>query len=69
MFDLFVSLGWYCAMASSLQSHGLREISGPFDWCQTHLEGVIHFLETEFEDFFARENCEFVTRKDDKVFY
>ena len=69
MFDLFVSLGWYCATASSLQSHGLRDISGPFDWCQTHLEGVIHFLETEFEDFLARENCEFVARKDDKVFY
>lgn len=70
MFDLFISLGWYCATASSLQSNGLRDISGPFDWIQTHLDGVIHFLDTEFQDFLTRENCEFVDRgEDDKVIY
>lgn len=58
MFDSFISLGWYCGTASAMSRHGLRKMSSPFDWCFSDLYGVIHFLETDFDDFMAEENIQ-----------
>jgi hypothetical protein len=47
----FVSLGCFCAIARALQSIGLKKWSYPFDWTRSPLEGIIHCLDTDFEDF------------------
>ena len=51
MYEHIVSLGWYCGVAASMSRYGFREMSGPFDWMFSDFEGVLHFLETSFEDF------------------
>ena len=55
-FVSFVSLGWYCGVAASMEKYGLRSFSSPFDWSFSDFKGVLHFLETDFEDFLQREN-------------
>jgi len=47
----FVSLGAYCAVSRSLQVLGLRKHAYPFDSVRSPIEGVIHCLDSEFEDF------------------
>lgn len=64
MFQHFISLGWYCGVAASLSKYGLRGFSGPFDWYFSDFEGVVHFLETDFEDFLCKENL--FTSEDNK---
>lgn len=63
MYDYFVSLGWYCGVAASLSKYGLRSFSGPFDWYYSNFKGVIHFLETDFEDYLQRDNLRSVEGK------
>lgn len=58
MFDYFISLGWFCGMAGSLAKHGFRSGAGPFDWCESDLKGVLHFMDTDFSDFLSKENLE-----------
>jgi len=58
MFDYFISLGWFCGMAGSLAKHGFRSGAGPFDWYESDLKGVLHFMDTDFSDFLSRENLE-----------
>lgn len=57
-YNYCVSLGWYCGTASSLAKLGLRNFSGPFDWCHSHLESVITQIDNEFKDFMRKENLE-----------
>jgi len=47
----FVSLGTYCAVTESLEVLGLRKRAYPFDFVRSPIEGVIHCLDSEFEDF------------------
>jgi len=47
----FISLGNFCGIARALQALGLKKRSYPFDWVRSPLDGIIHCLETEFEDF------------------
>lgn len=63
MYNYFISLGWFCGTASSLSKYGFRDFSGPFDWYYSDLQGVIHFLETDFEDFLCRDNLQIVEGK------
>lgn len=63
MYDYFVSLGWYCGVAASMSKYGLRSFSGPFDWYYSNFKGVIHFLETDFEDYLQRDNLRRVEEK------
>lgn len=56
MFKYFISLGWFCGTASSLAKYGLRSFSGPFDWYYSELEGIIHFLSCDFQDFLCKDN-------------
>jgi len=47
----FVSLGCFCGIARALQSVGLKKWSYPFDWTRSPMEGIIHCLDSRFEDF------------------
>jgi len=47
----FISLGCFCAVSCSLQTLGLKKYSYPLDWVRSDMRGVIHCLETSFEDF------------------
>lgn len=55
-----VSIGKSCLVASGLGKNGFRSFSGPFDWCITTMECVVHYLETDFSDFLLRENLKIV---------
>lgn len=46
-----VSLGSWCGVGQCLRGLQLRDTAFPFDWMRVSTEGVIHFLETKFEDF------------------
>lgn len=47
----FISLGYFCSVASELERIGLRSTSSPFDWCISNYEGVIDAIENHFENF------------------
>lgn len=65
MFKAFISLGWACVTAASMGKYGLRDGAYPFDWVRSQLNGVLHFLENDFEDFLCREHLS----EDGKIFY
>lgn len=48
-----VSLGSFCGVKFSIQRLGLGEAHLPFDWVRTTAEGVRHFLQSRFSDFFS----------------
>jgi len=54
-----VSLGCMCGPKLSFQLLGRGAETLPFDWLRTRLEGILHFMRTEFRDFF-----EYVTVKE-----
>merc|ERR1740122_158313 len=47
----FVSLGNFCGVARALQALDVKKYSYPFDGVRSQTFGVIHCLETDFEDF------------------
>lgn len=47
----YISLGYFCSIASDLEKLGLRNQSSPFDWCISDLEGVILAIKDGFVDF------------------
>ena len=47
----FVSLGCFCAPSYGMQLLGVKKNSYPFDWVRSTMEGIIHCVENEFEDF------------------
>ncbi|CAE8600647.1 unnamed protein product, partial [Polarella glacialis] len=51
-----VSLGSYCGPKLSFQKMGRGAETLPFDWIRSRMEGILHFLRTDFRGFF-----EFVT--------
>lgn len=56
MFNNFVSLGWFCGTAASMERYGLRRCSGPFDWYFSEFKGVIDIIDHDFSDFLSRDN-------------
>ena len=60
MFDYFISLGFFCGVAASMDHYGLRSYSGPFDWCFSDFEGVIQTIEEKFKHFLDYENLAIV---------
>lgn len=68
MFENFISLGERCLTAAALSKYGLRNTSGPFDWCFSSMEGVLTLLENDFEDFMDYSNLS-VDKDDNKVFH
>jgi hypothetical protein len=55
----FISLGCFCGVARSLQCIGLKTTSYPIDWVRIPVEGLIHCIASDFEDFFT-----FTAKKD-----
>jgi len=47
----FISLGCFCAPTYSLQLLGLKKYSYPFDWVRSSIDGIIHCLQYQFQDF------------------
>ncbi len=47
----YISLGYFCSVASELEVIGLRNESSPFDWLISDFEGVISAIRNNFEDF------------------
>lgn len=52
----FISLGCYCTIAQALAHLIVRHRTYPFDWVRSPMDGVIHCLETNFEDFLTYTN-------------
>eukprot|EP00930_Biecheleria_cincta_P046983 TRINITY_DN32499_c0_g1_i1.p1 TRINITY_DN32499_c0_g1~~TRINITY_DN32499_c0_g1_i1.p1 ORF type:complete len:386 (-),score=53.74 TRINITY_DN32499_c0_g1_i1:156-1313(-) len=47
----FISLGCYCTVAQAFAYLGVRRRAYPFDWTRSPMEGIIHCIQTDFEDF------------------
>jgi len=47
-----VSLGCFCGPKMSIKKAGHDVATLPFDWVRTRLEGLLHFLRTDFNSFF-----------------
>lgn len=56
MFSTFISLGYFCGVASSMGKLGIRDSSYPFDWVVSQFYGILHFLDSDFEDFLCRDH-------------
>lgn len=56
-FKHFISLGFFCSVASELEKYGFRTTSGPFDWqaCDSFSERI-ELIKTGFERFWANFN-------------
>lgn len=52
----FISLGFFCGIAASMDRYGLRSCSGPFDWCFSDFPGVIRTIDEKFEHFIEYKN-------------
>lgn len=55
-FENCISLGWFCGTASAMSYLGLRNYSGPFDWCFTDYRGVLSQIDNGFNDFMNKKN-------------
>lgn len=47
----FIGLGCFCAVSYGLQALDLKKKTYPFDWLRSPMDGIVHLLETDFEDF------------------
>lgn len=54
-----VSLGNYCGVRQSIKKAGYDAESLPFDWMRTRVEGILHYMRSDFDGFFN-----FVTKMD-----
>lgn len=52
----YISLGYFCEVASDLEKMGLRSFSSPFDWGLSNFPRVIEALDRKFEGFMDYEN-------------
>ncbi|MEK1310394.1 hypothetical protein HCY59_09550 [Limosilactobacillus fermentum] len=52
----YISLGYFCNVASDLEELGLRNTSSPFDWNISLFEGVIKAIDNEFDEFMMYDN-------------
>lgn len=51
----YISLGYFCSIASELERYGLRTQSSPFDWVISDFEGVLMAIRFHFADFLKYE--------------
>lgn len=47
----YISLGYFCSVASELEKLGLRTESSPFDWVISDFEGVLLAIQNNFSDY------------------
>lgn len=71
-FENFVSLGYFCSVASELERMGLRMCSGPFDWqASRSFEKRVLQIDDEFKEFFEglNENDLYQKREEPKIYF
>lgn len=51
----YISLGYFCSVASELEKFGLRTESSPFDWVISDFEGVIENIKNHFSGYLDYE--------------
>lgn len=51
----YISLGYFCSVATELEKLGLRSESSPFDWVISDFEGVIAAVQEHFSGFLDYE--------------
>lgn len=56
LYNNFISLGYFCNVASDLEELGFRNTSSPFDWNISVFEGVIDAIDNKFENFMNYED-------------
>lgn len=60
---VFISLGAWCIPALFLRNFHLREAAYPFDWnISGYIPNVCRIIETDFSNFFLKENLHFDPR-------
>lgn len=64
-----VSLGCSCGVKGSFLQLGRGSPSLPFDWIRTRLEGVLHYLRTDFSGFFDVKVSQALPGQPDKVVF
>lgn len=52
----YISLGYFCNIASDLEELGFRNTSSPFDWEISVFEGVISAIDNRFNNFMNYED-------------
>merc|ERR1719375_1446250 len=55
-----VSLGCYCGPKLSFRALERDAETLPFDWCRTRIDGLLHFLQNDFDKFFHYDTREVV---------
>jgi hypothetical protein len=60
-----IPLGCNCQPSFKTRECGVRGHAFPFDWCFTPYESLYHFIDTDFKDFFKKEN---LIQSDKKLF-
>lgn len=63
----YISLGYFCSVASELERFGLRIMLSPFDWVISDFEGVISAIEHNFRDYLTYEYL-FQGRKSHQIY-
>lgn len=66
-FKNFISLGFFCSIATDLAKLGLRHASYPFDWTLSNFRSVISLIENHFDGFLNYENLS--QDKDEPSYY
>ncbi|MDQ1003611.1 hypothetical protein QFZ28_004011 [Neobacillus niacini] len=62
-YDVIVSLGSWCGVATELKKHQLRKFSGPFDWVTTpSLLDINRLLKTRFQSYMDIKNMKYVNK-------
>jgi hypothetical protein len=56
-----VSLGCYCGPKLSFRKLGRDAETLPFDWCRTRIDGLVDFLQNNFDKFFHHDTKEQVS--------
>lgn len=51
-----ISLGYNCNPAIFTRQYGVRTYAFPFDWCFTPYRSLCRIIDTNFKDFFKKEN-------------
>jgi hypothetical protein len=54
-----LSIGTFCGTSNALECLGLRKCAYPFDWLRSPIEGVMHCLETRFQNFLDYTNVRY----------
>jgi len=65
----FIGLGCSCVTSYGLQALGFKKRTYPLDWLRSPMDGLIHLLETDFEDFLTFTEVKASTVPGEKATY